>query len=241
MGGLQYLYRKGNYVFQGLDSNSAVGPFGNDTYVAVNTTNAITEVSNFFSVLGGVEKITFVKVNFNSLLGPAFTPITYHYTIPSVTNSRLSHLSVTRTITAPDILFTAAYLISNGPPITDFELVKTGTFVATTYVSPGGGVTPSTINPPELIILNNAGTVYFDYNPYFLDYLDYAEYPVFNWGSFDGSTNPPIVYPFGSSLAALEAQVLEGGEPVIASPWTPVLNPNATNTTTTAGGGAGIP
>jgi hypothetical protein len=36
------------------------------------------------------------------------------------------------------------------------------------------------------------------------------EYPVFNWGSFDGSTNPPVVFPEGTSLAELEAQVLEG-------------------------------
>jgi hypothetical protein len=109
----------------------------------------------------------------------------------------------------------------------------------TTYVSPGGGVTPSTIDPSELITLNNAGPLYFDYNPFFLDYLDYGLYPVFNWGSFDGSTNPPIVFPNGSSLAELEAQVLEGGTSFPVNQWTPVLNPNNTNTTTTTTGGGG--
>jgi hypothetical protein len=178
-----------------------------------------------------------VKVNFDSQLGQTFNPITYKYSVPSVTNSRLSQVSVTRTVTAPDILFTAAFLISNGPPITDFELLRGGSFIVTTYVSPGGGVTPSTIASPELIVLNNAGPVYYEYSPGFLDSLNYGQYPVFNWGSFDGSTNPPIVFPTGSSLAELEAQVLEGGGmPVEANEWTPVLNPDDTNTTTTATG-----
>jgi len=243
MGGLQYLYNKSNYAFQGLDSNSVVEPFGNSTWEAVNTTNAITGISNFFGVVGGVEKITFMKVQFDSVLGTAFTPVTYHYTIPSITNSRLSQLSVTRTVTTPDILFTAAFLLTPGPPITDTTLSRSGTFVVTTYVSPGGGVTPSTINPAELIVLNNAGPIYYDINPLFLDLLNPAEFPIFNWGSFDGSTNPPIVYPNGASLAELEEQVLEGGTSVPVSPWTPVLNPSATNTTTTgtgAGGGVGV-
>lgn len=237
VGGLKFLYSKNNYAFQGLDSNSVVEPFGNSTWEAVNTTNAIVGISNFVGVLGGVEKVSFVKVNFDSMLGPAFTPITYHYSIPYVTNSRLSKLSVARTVFAPDILFTAAYLIVPGPPITDPELGRASTFIATTYVSPGGGITPSTIAPQELITLNNAGPVYLNYNPYFLDILDYEDYPVFNWGSFDGSTNPPIIFPNGTSLEELEAQVLEGGQSVTASPWTPVLTVN-TNTTTTTPTGA---
>ena len=31
----------------------------------------------------------------------------------------------------------------------------------------------------------------------------------FLWGSFDGSTNDPIVYPQGTSIRQLEAQVLK--------------------------------
>lgn len=238
MGGLQYLYKKNNYVFQGLDSNSVVEPFANMTWEAVSTTNAITGISNFFGLVGGVEKITFVKVNFDSLLNPGFTPRTYTYKLPVVTNSRLSQLSVSRTITAPDILFTAANLATE-TPLTDGTLSRTGTFIQSTYVSPGTGITSSTINPQMLIVLNNVGPIFFNYNPFFLDFEDVASYPIFNWGSFDGSTNPPVVFPEGSSLAELEAQVLEGGTSVPINVWAPVLNPNATNTTTTTGTGAG--
>ena len=244
MGGLQFLYNKGNYAFQGLDSNTVLTALGNSTWEAVNTTNEITGVSNFFGLLGGVEKITFVKVNYDSLLNPGFTPITYHYTIPVVTNSRLSQLSVTRTITAPDVIFTARDLIVSEAPANYTALVMTNTFIQTTYVSPGGGVTPSTINASLVVTLNNVGPIIYNAFPGFMDSTNFLETPISNWGTFDGSTNPPIVYPNGFSLAEMEEEVLQGGTTAPLNPWAGVLNPNATNTTTTgagAGAGAGIP
>jgi hypothetical protein len=246
MGGLQFLYNKDYYTFQGLDLNSVVTPSGGsgDTWEAVNTTNAIGGGSNFVGLLGGVEKITFVKVNFDSLLNPGFTPVTYHYTMPVITNSRLSHLSVTRTITAPDVIFTAANLIVYGGIANYTALNNTGTFILSTYLSPGispnGTVTPSTIDPPMIVTLNNVGPIYYGENPGFMDSSNYLEYPISNWGTFDGTTNPPIVYPDGFSLAELEAELLEGGTTAPLNPWIGVLNPNATNTTATTGGGGGV-
>jgi hypothetical protein len=238
VGGLQHLYKKNNYVFQGLDSNSVASPFLS-SWEAVNSTNANTGISNFSGVLGGVEKITFVKVAYNSLLSTNFTPIIYNYSIPYVTNSKLGQLKVTRTVTAPDILFTAADLVNSEALPNDEALARTNSFIVSTYVSPGGGILPSTINPPLLIILNNVGPVYWNINPGFMDWQDYYDYPVFNWGTFDGSTNPPILYPNGSSLAELEQEVISGtGVNVQVSPWAPVAPPT-NNTTTGGGGGAG--
>ena len=234
MGGLKYLYQKGNYVYQGLDSNTVATPF-TSSWQAVNTTNEITGSSNFVGVIGGVEKITFVKVNYDSLVGAAFAPITYTYTIPYVTNSKLSQLSVTRTINAPDVIFTAADLINSEALPNYTALTRSGTFIQSTYTSPGAGITPSTINASMVIVLNNAGPVYWNENPYFMDNENYYAYPVFNWGSFDGSTNAPIVFPLGSSLAELEQEVLQGGANVPLNPWAPVLN----NTTNTTGSGTG--
>jgi hypothetical protein len=77
-----------------------------------------------------------------------------------------------------------------------------------------------------------------------MDSENFLETPISNWGTFDGSTNPPIVYPNGFSLAEMEEEVLQGGTTAPLNPWAGVLNPNATNTTTTgagAGAGAGIP
>jgi hypothetical protein len=240
MGGLQYLYKKGNYAYQGLDSNSVITPFGNSTWEAVSTTNAITGISNFFGLVGGVEKIEFVRVNFDSMLNPGFTPITYHFTVPYVTNSRLSQLSVTRTITAPDIVFTAGDLIVSEALANYTALIMTNTFIQSTYVSLGGGVTPSTINPTLVVTLNNVGPIIYNAYPGFMDSENFLETPISNWGTFDGSTNPPIVYPNGTSLAELEDEVLQGGGGTRAcEPLGPVLNPNATNTTTTTGTGGG--
>jgi hypothetical protein len=241
MGGLQFLYKKNNYAFQSLDSNTVASPFVS-SWEAVNTTNSITGISNFSGLLGGAEKITFVKVAYDSLLGTNFAPIIYNYTMPYVTNYQLSKLQVTRTVTAPDILFTAADLINSEALFNYLTLTRSASFIASPYVSPGGGVVPSTISASMLVVLDNVGPVFFNINPGFLvaPVGSYLEYPIFNWGSFDGSTNPPILYPNGSSLAELEQQVLSGeGLSVPVYPWAPVLNPSATNTTGAGGGGGG--
>jgi hypothetical protein len=238
MGGLRYIYKKNNYVFQAMDSNTVSLPF-NSSWEEVGVSNAITGISNFAGVLGGVEKVTFVKVAYNSLLGTNFAPINFNYSIPFVTNFTLGKLQVTRTITAPDILFTAANLINSEALFNYTSLLRTNAFIASGYVSPGGGVVPGTISAPLLIVLNNVGPLYLNINPNLLSSLDYYEQPVFNWGTFDGSTNPPTLYPTGSSLAELEQQVVTGaGVTVPVYPWAPVGFP--TNLNNGTGGGAGV-
>jgi len=228
MGGLQFLYKKNNYAYQGLDSNSVASPV-TGSWTPAGSVNTGTG-SNFVGLLGGVEKITFVKVNYESQLGTAFTPITYHYTVPWVTNSKVYQMRVTRTISAPDIIFAAADLIDSEALANYAPLTRTGTFLANTYVSVGGGVTPSTINPGMVIVLNNVGPIYYNANPSFVDSADYLEYPIANWGSFDGSTNAPVVYPLGSSLEELEAEVLQGSESPPSTLWTPPVNTGSTTT-----------
>jgi hypothetical protein len=70
-------------------------------------------------------------------------------------------------------------------------------------------VLPGVMNPTMLVTLNKAGTVYYNFNPAYLDLGTRIQ--LFSWGSFDGTTNAPIVYPTGSSLSLLEEQVLSGG------------------------------
>ena len=235
VGGLQYLYRKGNYAFQSLDSNTVVEPF-ESSWMPVNTTNVISGISNFAGLIGGVEKISFVKVEYDSQLNPGFTPRTFNYTVPWVTNSKIFQLRVTRTVTAPDVIFTAADLVNSEALPNYTTLTRSASFTVSTYVSAGGGPngpapTPSTIDANMVVVLDNVGPIYYNYDPYFLDSQNYYEYPVFNWGTFDGSTNPPILYPNGSSLAELQSEVLLGGEPIPVYDWAPVLsNTNATTT-----------
>ena len=229
-------------MFQSLDSNSVAIPFSSDwTPVTTNSTNE--GISNFSGVLGGVEKVTFVQVHFDPLLGTNFAPITYNYTLPWInSNGALYQLAIARKITTPDVLFTAANLNPTAVPLYDPPLTRTGTFLTNAYTSPGTGVTGSTIDPQMLVVLNNVGALYYNQSPYFMDYTNNSGYPFFIWGSFDGTTNAPIVYPTGTSIQYLIQQILEGGSQVPGGNWSPVENPNNTNATSgggTGGGGTG--
>ncbi len=263
MGGLKYLYSKGNYFFQAVDAASFVSGATTTTTttttitspwqpVSTNVTTTVTNIptvgSNFAGgVLGGVEKITFLKVKYDSALGPTIAPITYNYTIPFVTNFTLQQLHLTRTITAPDIIFTAADLAPPVPvfPPLDTPFTRSGTFIPSPFASPGGGTVPGTITPNMLIVLNNVGPIYLNESPAFLTETNNVGHE-FNWASFDGSTNAPIVYPLGSSLALLQQEAVQatgaagltgvvgGANLSPTSPWIPVLN-TGTNTTSTNG------
>lgn len=240
MGGLQYLYRANNYAYQTMDPGTIVTPASSGSWLPVNTTNAATGVAgtaNFTGLIGGVEKITFVKVKYDSLLGNTFTPINLTYSVPWVTNFTVQKLQVTRTITAPDIIFAANDMFVAGDPFAYNAFTRSTTFIPSPYASPGGGVTPSTIAAAMLIVLNNVGPIYWNQATNDMDISTLFEpFPFFNWASFDGSTNPPIVYPNGSSLAGLEEQATQGGQTLPPTTWMPVLN-TGTNTTTTGGGG----
>jgi hypothetical protein len=221
MGGLKYLYSKNRYVNEGLDGNATVSAANAaslaTTYnpVIITTTNTTTTAtSNIFAGLfGGVEKITFVKTPYDSVLGTGYAPRTYHYTMPWVTNGALRTVSVTRTITAPDIIFTAGDLTFPGPDPYQVTLLRTGNFI--TYgepVAPGGAVStvyPAVIAPEMVVTLNNSGQVYYNETG-FLDQDNSLELG-YIWGSFNGSTNPPIPFPTGTSLEEIEAQVLGAG------------------------------
>jgi hypothetical protein len=241
MGGLKYLYRKNNYSFQSLDSNTVAYPFSS-SWESVGISNAITGISNFTGVLGGVEKIEFVYTPYDSEFGTNFHTRTYSYSIPYVTNFTLGKLQVTRTLTAPDIIFTAANLIAPEAIFNYTALQRTNTFIASGYVSPGGGVVTGTMAAPLLVVLNNAGPVYLNINPTMLGQLpgEYLEYPVFNWGSFNGSANAPTNYPNGASLEELELQVASGaGGNASVYPWAPVGFPTNNNNGSGAGVGVG--
>jgi hypothetical protein len=267
MGGLAYLYNRNYYVYQALDSNSV--PLTNSLPVGINSpwqiattnvaTNApvtpVTPTANTiaYGLFGGVEKITFVKVQYDSLLGPTFTPITYNYTIPYVTNSTLSQLAVTRTVTSPDIVFTAANFLDLATPLVvanpfdDSPVLRTGAFIAQNPAPAAPYVTGSTIAPQMTVVFNDVGPIYVNQNPYYMDNNDNLGYPVFVWGSFDGSANPPVQFPAGTSLAALEAAVLANPSPApttnssILPVWNPVslVNTNITTGTGTTATGTG--
>ena len=56
----------------------------------------------------GIERVRFERRDYDSLLGRFFYPVTNTYTVINLTNNTLSKQVVTRVITAPDFLMTAA-------------------------------------------------------------------------------------------------------------------------------------
>ena len=246
MGGLRYLYRRDRYVNEGFDINTSITTTsGTYTPISLQGSNGIGVGGAFSALVGGVEKITFVKTPYDSELGTSFAPITYHYSIPMATNNALQSLTVTRVVTAPDIIFTAGDLTFPGPSPFQETPVRSANFI--TYcaeVSPGAAsagavvVTPSVISPEMVVTFNNSGQVYYNEGTQFYD-QNIAIALGFVWASFNGSTNAPIPFPNGTSLAQIEAQVLSAGQETELNTFVPVSTIITTNTTTTASGTPG--
>ncbi len=217
VGGLRYLYRPSNYNTETLvpgsigSANSPWTPIG-QTNIAVNT-----------ALRPGVDKITFQLVNFNSELGRLSPAITQTYTDVFVTNSALVTQTIQRSFTnAPDILFAADDLAigAGGFPLAALRTAATGgnwqnndgINGQVALAGPGQIQAPGTaagVVTPITITFNKVGPFVINQFPNFLDELNIIS-TGFIWGSFDGSTNPPTVYPDGTSLRDIELQVLSG-------------------------------
>jgi hypothetical protein len=141
-----------------------------------------------------------------------------------VTNSNGKSKIVTqntqRVLTQPDILFSAADLgvTAAGEPIPiSYARTSTAGWVnnAALNTQPGGnGPTagPGVIQPQVVITFNKVGPFIINSSGTGIFFLDQATGSAgFVWGSFDGTTNPPIVYPNGTSIQDLQQQVLGGG------------------------------
>jgi hypothetical protein len=163
--------------------------------------------SNNVTLLEGLDKINFVRRDFDSLLGNTWNPVTNYYTLTAVTNGATLVQSYQRVVTQPDILISAQDLvfvpvINTYSRSIDFNSANTPTNLAG----------PGNIEPPVLFQFNKVGPIYLNSGPFFIDpvgaiYLQTFSSLFFQWGSFDGTTNDPVVYPSGASLAALESQV----------------------------------
>ena len=210
-GGLRYLYRKNNYNNEVL-ATGAIPSLLSGPWQPVDFFQTNNFGSNTVALRGGIEKVTFRKTRFDSLLGTTFTPFIQSYNVPSVSNSKVTSQSVRRLLLQPDILFAAGNL-NTAPgaiPLSPFESARSISFLTNGLPSYGivTSVGPGTINPQTLITFHKAGPQFYNTAPFFLDEVTAFSGFEFRWGSFDGSTNDPIVYPQGTSIRDLENQVL---------------------------------
>ena len=162
--------------------------------------------TNTVALRQGMDHIQFLRTSFDSLLGRFYQPITNFYYLIEVTNSAPRTNWFRRIVTRPDFIFDAADLSGTRALRTD----TAGNF--RTNNSVGGLAGPGNIEPNMTFTFNKTGPILNNfYNPFFLPDSGLSEansITNFIWGSFDGSTNAPIVYPDGNSIMNLENQVI---------------------------------
>jgi hypothetical protein len=112
-------------------------------------------------------------------------------------------------VTAPDFLFTAQDMMP-GPADPLNSGAQARRSISWNEANRLNGLAgPGTIDSPTRIIFNKSGPIYYNVvtnHIWSLDELTAAQ--VVMWASYDDSTNAPVLYPNGTSIAALESQML---------------------------------
>jgi hypothetical protein len=160
----------------------------------------------------GIGHMQFVKTSYDSLIGQFYQPQTNTYTEVVVFNNQSSLETFQRVVTTPDVLFSAADLLP-GPAAGNTYVVPYDRTINFDQSNIGAGLAgPGVINPSSTItfdkvgpVLNNVGLGNIGVNG---GQASATELNFWVWGSFDGSTNDPVVYPNGASIANLANQVL---------------------------------
>ena len=161
----------------------------------------------------GRDKILFQKVSYDSLIGQYFRPFTVSYPDYYITNGTLHTGAASRTVIQPDILFAAADL---GTTITGtpyyYERQTTGSWTNNASINNHdngvvivGGLDPGLLeehagpgviqpSSPIVISFSDKFPYWENTDPFYLSEANLFAGP-FIWGSFDGSTNAPVVFP----------------------------------------------
>jgi hypothetical protein len=211
-------------------TQNLIGYFTNHYFIVY----PITCNNSNVALYQGIDKFTFIRRDFDSLTGRYFQPLTNWYTLNMVTNNTVIKQRVHRIVTRPDILITAADLAAgpDQPPATpavrrsigantgyntNFEnlyLAGPGTIESGNAPGLPGGNGPL---PGTQFIYNNVGPIFINFGLVdtnaFLEEQDHI--PIFVWGSFDGTTNVPTIYPNDVSVTMLENEMLVQVSPPI--------------------------
>ncbi|MGN6553358.1 MAG: hypothetical protein ACTHLW_06515 [Verrucomicrobiota bacterium] len=225
VGGLRYMLRKNNYNYENLLTNMVPSTGGGGPWTPVVVIGTNNTGTNFIgtnvlvttALRPGVEKILFKQMKNFAGIG-LFVAQTNQYTDVYVTDNgrgkaKLVKQKVERDMPVPDIIFAAEDL----GDVLGYPLLARRTDTAgwannaslNSNVGGGANSGPGVIQPPIIISFNNVGPFNINENPGFVD--EATAFSGFVWGSFDGTTNEPVVYPNTASVEALENEVLSGG------------------------------
>ncbi len=221
VGGLRYLYRGKNYNVENIPTNTLASAGGGPWGPPPGTTNTVTNAFGSNVVVNialrpGKEKIKFKKVNNDSTLG-FFVPFTNNYPDVYITNGVPFTQYIDRAVTIPDILFDVADLQGGDATdaITGIAYVQAVWSNNDANNGIAGHLGPGVVEPGLTITFNGIGEMFWNIYPNFLSETS-AGLVGFWWGSFDGTTNAPVVYPLGVEASELEGRVLRGET---GSPW----------------------
>lgn len=240
-GGLRYLYHPNNRNQETFTAGTLFGTVGGGgawSPVFPGATNGPTATNNAY-VRGGVDKIRFVKTAYDSLFGSVYPGATNDYTARVLINGSQRDIRARRLLAAPDILFSASdqlnsVLFRTTPPFLPAPLAGGAGAVN------GPGIieiTSGNLNANVTISLNKIGILFQQGFGTFLRQNQGVQAQQFVWGSFDGSTNEPTIYPDYLSLQQLE-QFVSGGS--VGGGWN-IATPPPVPVDPGAGGGGGGP
>jgi hypothetical protein len=216
VGGIRYIYRKDNFNVENIADNATGTAGGGPWGPPPGSTNLAG--TNFINIAlrPGRERIRFRRANFDSTLG-LFEPFTNSYTDTYVTNAQAFTQNLERPLTTPDILFHIAD-IHGGDGDDGLTFAAYDALEWTNNDEQNGpagnlgpGVIPPALDGPSLTITFNSLS-YVLWNTFPFDPMSElgASQLGWLWGSFDGSTNEPVVYPIGIEIRDLERRVLRG-------------------------------
>lgn len=177
VGGLRYLLSTNNYNLEHLLPD-----------VHGTGTNAGNYVDA--AIRAGVDKITFVRQDYDFLAGVALVPLTNHFVDAYMTNNVIVHQQLERVISKPDIIFSAF-----SDPSNTVALKRTGT---TNWLNESSGNLdgPGIIRPQITIAFRKFG---LNASVETADGFSYASTESSRWASFDESANPPVIFPIDSA------------------------------------------
>jgi hypothetical protein len=149
----------------------------------------------------GIDKVTFVRRDFDSLLGQFFIPVTNTFTTHEVANNADVQRSYRRVVQTPDIKFSTADL-DTGTSSGNLFQIDTPRFIQSTNYPGLAG--PGILQPGLTFLLLKVGPTLlnqFNGDPTSLTEAGATTQQL--WGSYDGTTNDPVVYPSTVSIQAL--------------------------------------
>lgn len=153
-------------------------------------------VTNVAELRRGVERIRFVRRDYDSLLGRFFEPVTNDYSMTAVVNNTDVIQRFRRIVTGPDIQINAGE--AGGGPRGQLGILWRSINFRTNIIGSTAG--PGTIEPVMNLTFNKVGplNVHIGVGDESSGSLNYI------WASFDASTNAPFIFPEGRTIQDLE-------------------------------------